>query len=191
MGNLRLEGPACRSGIPLPAQVTTTCPSTSASLFPLRSGAPVRTAVLPQSLAWLRLFSQFFSLFPSNNTTTSVPCGARTPWRPCVPMATAVTSLWARLTTPVRSLAVARGTGGCKESGRRGWWRGKRCGLSKAPAGVRSRRPRASSRGGKRARPPFARPLPLFLVTPSRPRNGLAREGGGARRHRPRPGSAP
>lgn len=32
-------------------------------------------------------------------------------------MATVVISLWARLTTRVRSLAVAKGTGGCKESG--------------------------------------------------------------------------
>lgn len=32
-------------------------------------------------------------------------------------MATVVISLWARLTTRVRSLAVTKGTGGCKESG--------------------------------------------------------------------------
>lgn len=37
-------------------------------------------------------------------------------------MATVVISLWARLTTRVRSLAVAKGTGGCKESGGGGPW---------------------------------------------------------------------
>lgn len=32
-------------------------------------------------------------------------------------MTTVVISLWARLTTRMRSLAVTKGTGGCKESG--------------------------------------------------------------------------
>lgn len=94
-------------------------------------------------------------------------------------MATVVISLWARLTTRVRSLAVAKETGGCKESGGgdRGsgeawanFWPGN-------AASLRGEGERSSARVSAR--------LPVFLS--SRPRNGLVRWGGGAQRHQTRP----
>lgn len=129
---------------------------------------------------------------------SSIPCGARTPWRPCVPMATAVTSLWARLTTPVRSPAVAKGTGGCRESGKGAARGGGRHRPPKAPTSLGRSRPRESSRGargeGREGAAPFRRPpAPVPFPPPLRPRNGLARAVGrcAAASAPPRRGPAP
>lgn len=161
-------------------QVPLIWPSPSAPLFRPCSGPPVRTAALPQSLAWLRLFSQFSSLPPSNITTTNpIPVGARTPWRPCIPMATAVTSLWARLTTPVRSLAVAKGTGGCRvrNGGNSGEGSDVDCQKHHLEWGGGSL---TYPRGGRKGAAPSRRTrASRCLSSPLRPRNGLAREGAG------------
>lgn len=95
-------------------------------------------------------------------------------------MATVVISLWVRLTTRVRSLAVAKGTGGCKESG------GGTVGASgEAWANFWPGDAASLTGEGERSSARVSARLPVSF--PSRPRNGLVRWEGGAQRHQTRP----
>lgn len=71
-------------------------------------------------LAWLKpSFPYFPHVLLQTQIVTPPPSlvGLERLGDPYVPMATAVISLWARLTSRVRSLAVVKGTRECKESG--------------------------------------------------------------------------
>lgn len=145
-----------------------------------------------------RLTETVFPIFLTaafNTNPYPIPYGARTPRRPFLPMATAVTSLWALLPSRVRSRAVAKGTGGCEESGSGGPWGGERCGLSKAPTGVGRKRPQASWRvaGGRGLPSPSSCPapsLPLFAAA-EWTRRGGGRGTAASAPPQPRPGPAP
>lgn len=101
-------------------------------------------------------------------------------------MATVVISLWARLTTRVRSLAVAKGTEGCKESGGGNRERGE----AWAVLYVSWRRDAASGGEGGMAdgRGPLLLSLPgSQCFSPCGRRMDSSDWGGGAQRHQTHP----
>lgn len=104
-------------------------------------------------------------------------------------MATVVISLWARLTTRVRSLAVTKGTGGCKESGA-GTVGEERRGRFSALASVELRPPGEGGVADRRG-PVLSVSVWLPVCLPLRPQNGLVRLGAGHRGIRPTPPTRP
>lgn len=173
-------------------------------LLPSRHPSSAHDRVLLSALrpSGLRL-SPEFSLLPASKTNPGLHplWGPELLGDPSVPMATAVTSLWAQFTTRVRSLAVAKGTRGVAKSrkaGDRGG--GERCGLPKVRTDMRRRRrPRASSRGQEGMAPSRGPPcrapcLPLFVASEwARPRRewGVGRWGAVLGRLGPAPARPP